>query len=298
VTTPAARLRTLLDESAPVVAPGAFNALFAKLIAEAGFPAVYLSGAGVANSLLGLPDLGILTQSEIVGIADLVCQAVDVPVIADGDTGFGGVHNVARTIRQYERAGVAAIQLEDQSFPKKCGHFEGKQVVAPEEMVQRILAAQEARSGPDGILIIARTDARAPLGFDAAIDRARRYGEAGADILFFEAPQTEEELARVGSELAGYRLMANMVEFGKTPLLPAERLRELGFSLIIYPGALTRTVVPAARAVLNELMSTGSTAGWLDHMASFQDVNEVVGLKEINAWEAHIADRAGKASSS
>lgn len=298
MTTPAARLRTLLDESAPVVAPGAFNALFAKLIAEAGFPAVYLSGAGVANSLLGLPDLGILTQSEIVGIADLVCQAVDVPVIADGDTGFGGVHNVARTIRQYERAGVAAIQLEDQSFPKKCGHFEGKQVVAPEEMVQRILAAQEARSGPDGILIIARTDARAPLGFDAAIDRARRYGEAGADILFFEAPQTEEELARVGSELAGYRLMANMVEFGKTPLLPAERLRELGFSLIIYPGALTRTVVPAARAVLNELMSTGSTAGWLDHMASFQDVNEVVGLKEINAWEAHIADRAGKASSS
>jgi len=298
VTTPAARLRTLLDESAPVVAPGAFNALFAKLIAEAGFPAVYLSGAGVANSLLGLPDLGILTQSEIVGIADLVCQAVDVPVIADGDTGFGGVHNVARTIRQYERAGVAAIQLEDQSFPKKCGHFEGKQVVAPEEMVQRIFAAQEARSGPDGILIIARTDARAPLGFDAAIDRARRYGEAGADILFFEAPQTEEELARVGSELAGYRLMANMVEFGKTPLLPAERLRELGFSLIIYPGALTRTVVPAARAVLNELMSTGSTAGWLDHMASFQDVNEVVGLKEINAWEAHIADRAGKASSS
>lgn len=298
MTTPAARLRTLLDESAPVVAPGAFNALFAKLIAEAGFPAVYLSGAGVANSLLGLPDLGILTQSEIVGIADLVCQAVDVPVIADGDTGFGGVHNVARTIRQYERAGVAAIQLEDQSFPKKCGHFEGKQVVAPEEMVQRIFAAQEARSGPDGILIIARTDARAPLGFDAAIDRARRYGEAGADILFFEAPQTEEELARVGSELAGYRLMANMVEFGKTPLLPAERLRELGFSLIIYPGALTRTVVPAARAVLNELMSTGSTAGWLDHMASFQDVNEVVGLKEINAWEAHIADRAGKASSS
>jgi 2-methylisocitrate lyase-like PEP mutase family enzyme len=298
MTTPAARLRTLLDESAPVVAPGAFNALFAKLIAEAGFPAVYLSGAGVANSLLGLPDLGILTQTEIVGIADLVCQAVDVPVIADGDTGFGGVHNVARTIRQYERAGVAAIQLEDQSFPKKCGHFEGKQVVAPEEMIQRIYAAQEARSGPDGILIIARTDARAPLGFDDAIDRARRYGEAGADILFFEAPQTEEELARVGSELAGYRLMANMVEFGKTPLLPAERLGELGFSLIIYPGAITRTVVPAARAVLNELKSAGSTAGWLDHMASFQDVNEVLDLSEINAWETHIADRARGAASS
>jgi 2-methylisocitrate lyase-like PEP mutase family enzyme len=298
VTTPAARLRTLLDESAPVVAPGAFNALFAKLIAEAGFPAVYLSGAGVANSLLGVPDIGILTQTEIVGIADLVCQAVDVPVVADGDTGFGGVHNVARTIRQYERAGVAAVQLEDQSFPKKCGHFEGKEVVAPEEMIQRIYAAQDARSGPDGILIIARTDARAPLGFDEAIDRARRYGEAGADILFFEAPQTAEELARVGSELAGYRLMANMVEFGKTPLLPAEQLGELGFSLIIYPGAITRAVVPAARAVLTELGSTGSTAGWLDRMASFQNVNEVLGLSEVNAWEAHIADRAGGAASS
>lgn len=292
MTTPAARLRTLLDESAPVVAPGAFNALFAKLIAEAGFPAVYLSGAGVANSLLGLPDLGILTQSEIVGIADLVCQAVDVPVIADGDTGFGGVHNVARTIRQYERAGVAAIQLEDQSFPKKCGHFEGKQVVAPEEMVQRIFAAQEARSGPDGILIIARTDARAPLGFDAAIDRARRYGEAGADILFFEAPQTEEELARVGSELAGYRLMANMVEFGKTPLLPAERLAELGFCFIIYPGALTRALVPVAQQLLADLQADGSTMSWLDRMATFQEVNEVVGLSAATEWEAEIARRA------
>lgn len=292
MTTPAARLRSLLDESAPVVAPGAFNALFAKLIAEAGFPAVYLSGAGVANSLLGLPDLGILTQTEMVGIADRVCQAVDVPVIADGDTGFGGVHNVARTIRQYERAGVAAVQLEDQSFPKKCGHFEGKEVVAPEEMIQRIYAAQEARSGPDGILIIARTDARAPLGFDEAIDRAHRYGEAGADIVFFEAPQTVEELALVGSELAEFSLMANMVEFGKTPLLPAEELAGLGYSLIIYPGAITRTVVPATRAVLAELAATGSTAGWLDHMASFQNVNDVLGLNEANAWEAQIADRA------
>lgn len=297
MTTPAARLRTMLDESAPVVAPGAFNALFAKLIVEAGFPAVYLSGAGVANSLLGLPDLGILTQTEIVGVADLVCQAVDVPVIADGDTGFGGVHNVARTIRQYERAGVAAVQLEDQSFPKKCGHFEGKEVVAPEEMIERIYAAQDARSGPDGILIIARTDARAPLGFDEALDRARRYGDAGADIVFFEAPQTAEELARVGSELADLRLMANMVEFGKTPLLPADELADLGFSLVIYPGAITRTVVPAARAVLAELRSAGSTADWLDHMASFQNVNDVLGLTEVNAWEAQIADRAGGARS-
>jgi len=292
---PASRLRSLLDGAAPVVAPGAFNALFAKLIEEAAFPAVYLSGAGVANSLLGQPDLGILTQTEMAAIADHVCQAVEVPVIADGDTGYGGVHNVARTIQLYERAGVAAIQIEDQSFPKKCGHFEGKEVVAPEEMLQRIHAAQEARSSPDGILIIARTDARAPLGLDEAIDRARRYGEAGADILFVEAPRSEEELARVGSELSEYRLMANMVEFGKTPLIPADQLAELGFSLVIYPGALTRTIVPAARAVLAELTKMGTTAGWLEHMATFQDVNELVGLSDANEWEAHIADRAGEA---
>ena len=293
MTSPASRLRSLLDDASPVVAPGAFNALFAKIIVEAGFPAVYLSGAGVANSLLGLPDLGILTQTEMAGIADRVCQAVDVPVIADGDTGYGGVHNVARTIQLYERAGVAAIQLEDQAFPKKCGHFEGKEVVAPEEMLQRIHAAQEARSSSDGILIIARTDARAPLGFDEAIDRARRYGEAGADILFVEAPRSHEELARVGAELSEFRLMANMVEFGKTPLLPADELAELGYSLVIYPGALTRTIVPAARAVLAELAETGTTAGRLDQMATFQDVNEILGLTDANEWEAHIADRAG-----
>lgn len=296
MTSPAARLRSLLDDAGPVVAPGAFNALFAKLIEEAAFPAVYLSGAGVANSLLGLPDLGILTQTEMVAVADRVCQAVDVPVIADGDTGYGGVHNVARTVQLYERAGVAAIQLEDQEFPKKCGHFEGKQVVEPEEMIQRILAARDARSGPDGILIIARTDARAPLGLDEAIDRARAYGAAGADLLFVEAPRSEEELARVGAELEGHRLMANMVEFGKTPLLPADDLAALGFSLVIYPGAITRSVVPATRAVLEELKLRGTTAGWLDQMASFQDVNEVLGLTEADEWEAVIAERAERTS--
>lgn len=296
MTTPATRLRDLLDESAPVVAPGAFNALFAKLIEAAGFPAVYLSGAGVSNSLLGQPDVGIVTQTEIAAIADHVCRAVGVPVIADGDTGYGGVHNVARTVQLYERAGVAAIQLEDQAFPKKCGHFEGKEVVAPEQMLERIHAAREARTSADGILIIARTDARAPLGLDEAIERARRYGEAGADVLFVEAPRTEDELARVGSELSGHRLMANMVEFGKTPLLPAAELGELGFSLIIYPGAITRSVVPAARAVLQELATKGTTKGWLEQMATFQDVNDVLGLSEANAWETAIAERAREQS--
>jgi 2-methylisocitrate lyase-like PEP mutase family enzyme len=289
---PAESLRSLLDRSSPVIAPGAFNALFAKLIEEARFPAVYLSGAGVSNSLLGEPDLGILTQTEMVAIAERVCEAVDVPVIADGDTGYGGVHNVARTIRLYERAGVAAIQLEDQVFPKKCGHFEGKEVVATEQMVERIHAAREARSDPGGILIIARTDARAPLGLDEAIDRAQRYAGAGADLLFVEAPRSEDELATVGSELSGHRLMANMVEFGKTPLVPAEQLGAMGYSLIIYPGAITRSIVPAARAVLGELASEGTTAGWLERMATFHDVNELLGLDEANMWETSIFERA------
>jgi 2-methylisocitrate lyase-like PEP mutase family enzyme len=292
VTTSAATLRALLEKSSPVLAPGAFNALFAKLIEEASFPAVYLSGAGVSNSLLGEPDLGILTQTEMVGIAERVCEAVDVPVIADGDTGYGGVHNVARTIRLYERAGVAGIQLEDQVFPKKCGHFEGKEVVSPTQMVERIYAAREARSGPDGIVIIARTDARAPHGLADAISRAHTYAEAGADVLFVEAPRSEDELATIGTELSGHCLMANMVEFGKTPLLPAERLGTLGYSLIIYPGAITRSIVPAARAVLSELAVAGTTSGWLDRMATFQEVNSVLGLDEANSWESEIADRA------
>jgi 2-methylisocitrate lyase-like PEP mutase family enzyme len=297
MTAPPARLRSLLEAAAPVIAPGAFNALFAKLIEEAGFPAVYLSGAGVSNSLLGEPDLGILTQTEMAGIADHVCRAVDVPVVADGDTGYGGVHNVARTIELYERAGVAGIQIEDQAFPKKCGHFEGKEVVAPEQMLQRIHAARDARTGSEGIVIIARTDARAPLGLDAAIERAHAYGEAGADVLFVEAPQTPDELARVGSELSDYHLMANMVEFGKTPLLPADELGALGFSLIIYPGSITRAIVPAARAVLNDLRAKGTTAGRLDEMATFGDVNDLLDLDEANRREAEIAARArGEAS--
>jgi len=216
---------------------------------------------------------------------------VDIPVIADGDTGYGGVHNVARTIRAYERAGIAAIQLEDQVFPKKCGHFEGKEVVPAELMLQRIEAALDARAHEDGILIIARTDARAPIGLDEALRRARLYGEAGADILFVEAPQTVEELRLVGQELAEWPLLANMVEFGKTPLLPAAQLGELGFSVVITPGTITRATTKSAEDVLAELAATGTTAGYLDRMKSFGAVNDMLGLPEANAWEADLAER-------
>ena len=258
---PAAWLRRMLVVEAPVIAPGAFNALFARLIVEAGFPAVYLSGAGVANSLLGKPDLGIATMDEMVMVAERVCDVVEVPVIADGDTGYGGVHNVARTVASYERAGVAAIQLEDQVFPKKCGHFGGKEVVSKGEMMERIAAALDARSGPDGILVIARTDARGPLDLAEAIDRALAYGEAGADILFVEAPRSREELERIGTEIGDWPLMANMVEFGKTPLLGADELYALGFSLVIYPGSITRTVTRSSRSCSRTSSTTMTRSG-------------------------------------
>ena len=285
-------LRELLSEHAPVVAPGAFNALFARLIEEAGFDAVYLSGAGVANALLGRPDLGLVTMSEMVMVAERICEVVDVPVIADGDTGYGGVHNVARTVTAYERAGVAAIQIEDQQFPKRCGHFDGKEVVSAGEMVERVVAARQARSGDEGIVIIARTDAAAIEGIDAAIARGRLYGAAGADVLFIEAPATREELAKVAGELGDWPLVANMVEYGKTPLLSADELGELGFSLVLFPGSVTRTVTRAAQDTLDELARTGTTAGRLDTMATFDEVNRVVGLTEADDWERRIQDAA------
>jgi 2-methylisocitrate lyase-like PEP mutase family enzyme len=285
-----AQLRSLLDNEAPVVAPGAFNALFARLIEEAGFGAVYLSGAGVANGLLGRPDLGLVTMSEMVMVAERICEVVGVPVIADGDTGYGGVHNVARTVAAYERAGVAAIQIEDQRFPKRCGHFDGKEVVSADEMVERVVAARRARSGDDGIVIIGRTDAAAIEGIDEAIARARKYGEAGADVLFVEAPSNRDELAMVADELGDWPLVANMVEWGKTPLLSAEELGELGFSLILFPGSVTRTVTRAAREVLDELRSTGTTVGRLSEMATFDEVNRVVGLTEADEFERSITD--------
>ncbi len=285
-----AKLRSLLEDDQPVVAPGAFNALFARLIEEAGFDAVYLSGAGVANSLLGQPDLGLVTMSEMVMVAERICEVVDVPVIADADTGYGGVHNVARTVAAYERAGVAGIQIEDQRFPKRCGHFDGKEVVPRDEMVERVVAARQGRSGDDGIVIIARSDAAAIEGIDGAIARGRMYGEAGADVLFIEAPATREELAKVANELGDWPLVANMVEYGKTPLLSADELGELGFSLVLFPGSVTRTVTKAAQDTLDELRRTGTTAGRLDTMATFDEVNRVVGLTEADDWERRIQD--------
>jgi carboxyvinyl-carboxyphosphonate phosphorylmutase len=270
-------LRERLSQDEILIAPGAYDALLARLIMEAGFGAVYFTGAGASYSLLGQPDLGLLTLTEMAGRAASIAATVPLPVIADGDTGYGNAINVMRTIREYERAGVAAIQLEDQAFPKRCGHLSGKELIATDEMVGKIRAARDARQ--DGILIIARTDARSVLGLDEALRRAERYAAAGADLLFVESPESEEELATIGRAFRGsLPLVANMVEGGKTPLLPAAELQALGFRLVIYPNSLTRRIVHAARGLLATLRAEGSTSAHLTEMVSFGELNEALGI--------------------
>jgi methylisocitrate lyase len=274
---PRSQLRELLAGPDVVVAPGAINALFAMLVEEAGFPAVYMTGAGVAQGVLGLPDLGLATLTEMAQQVSTIAGAITVPLIADADTGFGGVLNVQRTVRLYESAGAAAIQLEDQTIPKRCGHFDGKEVVETDEMCARLRAAVDARMDPD-LVLIARTDARAVLGLDAAIERAHAYVEAGADVLFVEAPESPAELERIGRELGHAPLLANMVEGGKTPQLPVAELGSLGFKIVIFPGLLTRVAVHACRSALEVLRQEGDSRPLADRIATFQEVNEIVGL--------------------
>jgi len=282
----AARLRERLRSPAPLVAPGAINALFARLIEAARFEAVYLTGAGVANATLGVPDLGLTTLTEMAQAATHICDAVSVPVIADADTGYGGALNVARTVREYERAGVAAIQIEDQESPKRCGHFDGKRVVAVDEMRLRLRAALEARSDPDTV-IVARTDACGVTGVEDAIERCRAYRAEGADVLFCDGPRDAHELARIGVELGALApLMINMVEGGRTPLLPVAALAEMGFRIVIFPGLLMRVAVRAAREALEGLRTQGGSNGMLDRLTDLAGVNEIL---ELGAYERRVA---------
>ena len=285
------KLRAGLDADGPVVAPGVFNALFARLVEEAGFPAIYVSGAGVANSLLGRPDVGLTTLSEMAFVVERIAEVVSVPLVVDGDTGYGGVGNVARTVRTFERAGAAAIQLEDQVNPKRCGHFAGKEVVEVAEMKERLAAALDARTDPSTV-VIARTDSLEPLGMAEALDRCAAYREAGADVVFVDAPRSRSEFEIIGRELEGVPLMANMVEFGRSPLLGVDELSALGFSLVIFPGSIIRLVTRAARGLLADLAMAGSTTAWLERMASFDEVNTLVGRDDWAAWESRITDLA------
>jgi methylisocitrate lyase len=277
------RLRRLLEGPGIVMAPGAHDALTARLIEQAGFSACYMTGAGTVGALLGLPDVGLITMTEMVTNARYITRSLSIPLISDADTGYGNAINVMRTVREYEAAGVAGIHLEDQIFPKKCGHMEGKALISLEEMAGKIRAACEARQDPD-FVIIARTDSRAVEGVEAAVRRARAYREAGADVIFPEAPQSRDELAHFAREIGGL-LLANMTEFGKTPLVPAAELERMGYRLVIYPVTGLRVAHRAMQELFAQIKQTGSQEAWLDRMAHRRELYELVGLPAIHAAE-------------
>lgn len=280
------QLRKLIKGNRIIVAPGAFDALSARLIEQAGFPAVYVTGAGVASSRLGVPDIGLTTMNEVLETAKNIVSVTNIPVICDADTGYGNALNLMRTTQDFERIGVAAIQVEDQITPKRCGHTEGKQLVSMEEMVKKIEAFRYAKQTEDFVLI-ARTDAIAVNGFEDAIERARAYAQAGADVLFVEAPRTIEEMKRIPELLSDVPLLVNMVEGGgKTPLLPVRELEAMGFRIAIYPASAWMAAIKAMQGVLRELKEHGSTDGFSEHMVSFQEMFEVVGLAQYRALEA------------
>ncbi len=287
----APRLAELLRAQEPILAPGAYDALTARLIEKAGFSAVYMTGFGTSASLLGRPDIGLLTMSQMVDNARRIAQAVDVPVIADADTGYGNPLNVIRTVQEYELAGVSAIHIEDQIMPKKCGHMENKQVIAAAEMTEKIHAAVEARSSSD-FLIIARTDARAVEGLESALRRARAYREAGADILFVEAPQNEDEVAQAARAFPNVPLLFNWAEGGKTPPLPLARLKELGYRIVIFPISALLTAAKAVRGILAEIKAEGTPRRIFADGSSFREFNEMIGLGEIQQLEKRFAAQA------
>lgn len=277
-------LRERLRQKEILVAPGAHDVITAKIIEDAGFEAVYMTGYGTTASVLGFPDVGLLTLTEMAARAACMAQAVDVPVIADADTGYGNVVNVIRTVKEYERAGVACMQLEDQVLPKKCGHMLGREIVPMEEMAGKIKAAVDARTDPDNMLIMARTDSRTDYGIEEVIRRGRAYEEAGADILFLESLESEEEM-RLVNESFRVPCLANMLEHGRTPLLPAGKLEELGYDLVIFCVSSTYVAAKAVRDLMCCLKETGTTEGMLDQMITFEDFNKLVGLPEIRRVE-------------
>ncbi|HZC04692.1 MAG TPA: isocitrate lyase/PEP mutase family protein [Ktedonobacterales bacterium] len=281
----AAMLRELLARPAPTLAPGAFDALSARVVESAGFDAVYMTGFGSSASLLGQPDVGLLTETEMMENARRMAQAISVPLIADADTGYGNPLNVIRTVRDYERAGIAALHIEDQVSPKKCGHMDRKRVIPADEMVAKIRAAAEARSD-NGIVIIARTDARAMEGLDAAIARAERYRDAGADVLFVEAPQSMDEIKQVARRLEGSTLLFNWAEGGKTPPVAIDDLTSLGFKLIIFPISLLLAATQAMQAAAAMIRRDGSPINLTPTLPSFKQFTDFVGLPEVKAVES------------
>ncbi len=282
-------LRELFEAGEMVLAPGCYDALGARLIEEAGFSAAYMTGFGSAASRLGRPDVGLMTLPEMVDNARRIAQAVDIPVIADADTGYGNAINVIRTVREYEAAGVGAIHLEDQVMPKKCGHMDGKQVVPAAEMAAKVAAAVAARRS-DEFLIIARTDARAVEGLDAAMQRARIYRDAGADVLFVEAPQSTEEIEAIARSFPDVPLLFNYAEGGKTPAVTHAFLRELGFKLVIFPLSVLLAATGAIRAALAQIKADGTPIELLPSLLPFDDFLDFIGMAEIRELEHRFAE--------
>ncbi|TMA90384.1 MAG: oxaloacetate decarboxylase [Deltaproteobacteria bacterium] len=271
-------LRQLLKRDKLLVAPGCFDGLSARLVEEAGFEAAYLSGGAVARSM-GIPDIGLVTLSESIDRAAQVVATVKIPIIADADTGYGNVVNLVRTVREFERAGVAAIHIEDQITPKRCGHLDGKEVIPLAEMEKKLQAALATRTDPD-FCIIARTDARGVNGFDDAIKRGRAFAKLGVDAIFVEAPQSEDELAEIPRRIPNVPILVNVFKGGKTPMLPMQRLQEIGYRIAIYPSETQRAAIHAMRRALETLKREGTTESIDDSLTTFKERDQVVGLDD------------------
>ena len=288
---PGARFRELLS-GRPLILPGVFNAITAQTARAAGFPAVYMSGAGVTNSLTGYPDIALLTLTEMAQQAAYVARAARVPVIADADTGYGEIHNVMRAVEELERAGVAGIHLEDQTAPKRCGHLDGKQVISTPEMCRKIRAAVRARNDAS-FFLIARTDARGSLGLDHAIDRALRYLEAGADAIFAESLESEAEYAQFARCVDG-PLVANMTEFGKTPYLTAAQFGELGFDIVLFPQTAFRVMMRSAEEVYKELYRSGTQVDLLDRMQTRAELYALIDYPAYQRLDSELASEVSE----
>jgi 2-methylisocitrate lyase-like PEP mutase family enzyme len=280
-------LKQAMAPGACVMAPGVADCAMARLVASLGFPALYMTGSGTAAVRLGQPDIGLLTMTEMADNAARIVDAAGLPLVADADDGYGNPLNVRRAVRSYERAGVAALHIEDQVSPKRCGHFGGKRLIAPRDMQAKIQAAVEARTDAD-LQIIARTDALAVDGLEAALDRAAAYAEAGADVTFVEAPRTEAEIERIGRTLTVPQLF-NMSTSGKTPHLPADRMAALNFRIAIYPNYVLYAALAGARSLLLRLKQSGSTEGLKDGLPSFAEFNDLMGMQDVRALEARYA---------
>ncbi|MCA0930719.1 isocitrate lyase/PEP mutase family protein [Ruegeria profundi] len=286
-------LKSRLTKKEILVAPGVYDGLTAALAEKAGFEALYLSGAAVAYTRLGRPDIGLSTASEMADTMTLIADRVSLPVIIDADTGFGNALNAQRTMRLYERAGASALQVEDQTFPKRCGHLSDKSLIPSQEMAGKIAAMADARASSD-TLIIARTDAIAVEGFNAAIERAETYMEAGADVLFLEAPQSREQLTSIAGRFAPrVPLLANMVEGGATPILGADDLEAQGYSIVIFPGGIVRALAKTAQAYYQSLAENGSNKPFAQNMFDFGGLNEVIGTSDMLNAGARYDDTQG-----